>query len=129
MPETLSDGGLYIGTIRVRLNGHAYVFTQAKYDKPVTSAYERDSGEEHADGAPRLIAGHHQKDPEKISGEVKAYRGTPEPPQLVPFAYRHRDGKTRYWAFGPLSLNYSNAQVTSYTCELVPIFNQPAAGN
>lgn len=104
----LSDKGLQRGAFSpITLDGYTYLLKTGTRSKPVVSNFEK--GET---GLP--LASSHVVDFQKLSGEIMAYAGTPEPSQLKPFLY---DGL--YWALGNLTLNASTEGLRSYTCELV----------
>lgn len=103
---SLSDKGLIRGSVKVTIDGYVYLLKTGNRDKPVKSNFEYDEN-----GKP--LASSHVVDFQKISGEIMAYSGTPEPSQLVPFSY---DGK--YWSLGNLKLNYATEGLRSYSCDV-----------
>lgn len=106
----LSDKGLVRGTpYTITLDGYSYLFKTGSRAKPVVSNFEKGS-----DGLP--AASSHAVDFQKLSGEIMAYAGTPEPSQLVPFTF---DGK--YWTVGNLTLTASTEGLRSYTCEVTAL--------
>ena len=115
--NTLSDGGLVRGTqFTATIDGYTYLFKTGARSKPIRSNFEYG-----ADGLP--VASAHARDFQKISGEIMAYAGTPEPSQLVPFTF---DGV--YWTVGNLTLNSSTENLRSYTCEITQLAGtSPAA--
>jgi hypothetical protein len=112
---TLSDKGLIRGSVKVTIDGYVYLLKTGSRDKPVKSNFEYDEN-----GRP--LASSHVADFQKISGEIMAYTGTPEPSQLYPFSY---DGK--YWTVGNLKLNYTTEGLRSYSCEVTQLAGTAAA--
>jgi hypothetical protein len=106
---TLSDRGLVRGSVKVTIDGYTYLLKTGQRQKPVVSNFEKNEY-----GRPG--ASSHVADFEKITGEIMAYAGTPEPSQLYPFSY---DGK--YWTVGNLTLQYSTEGLRSYTCEITAL--------
>jgi hypothetical protein len=112
---TLSDRGLIRGSVKVTIDGYVYLLKTGQRQKPVISNFEKDEN-----GRP--LASSHVADFEKISGEIMAYNGTPEPSQLFPFPY---DGK--YWTVGNLTFNYATEGLRSYACEVTQLAGTAAA--
>lgn len=112
---TLSDRGLVRGSFKVTIDGYTYLLKTGQRQKPVVSNFEK--GE-----LGRPEASSHVADFEKISGEIMAYAGVPEPAQLFPFSF---DGK--YWAVGNLTLNYATEGLRSYTCEITQLAGTQAS--
>lgn len=111
----LADKGLVRGSFTVSIDGYTYRFKTGQRQKPVVSNFEKDES-----GLP--VASSHVVDFQKLSGEILAYAGTPEPSQLKPFLY---DGK--YWAVGNLTLNYATENLRSYNCEITQLAGTAAA--
>jgi hypothetical protein len=106
---TLSDKGLVRGSRTVSINGYTYLLKTGTRDKPVKSNFEYDEN-----GRPKSSS--HVKDFEKLTGEIMAYAGTPEPEQLYPFL---DDGK--YWALLNLKLNYATEGLRGYSVEITQL--------
>lgn len=113
--RVLADKGLVRGSFTVSIDGYTYRFKTGQRQKPVVSNFEKDES-----GLP--VASSHVVDFQKLSGEILAYAGTPEPSQLKPFLY---DGK--YWAVGNLTLNYATENLRSYNCEITQLAGTAAA--
>ena len=112
---TLADKALIRGSVAVTIDGYTYLLKTASRSKPVVSNFEKD-----ANGRP--LASSHVVDFQKITGEVMAYTGTPEPSQLVPFLY-----DSKYWALGNLTLTFSTEGLRGYSCELIAMAGTAAA--
>ena len=112
---TLQDKGLLRGSFNVTIDGYTYRFKTATRPKTSTSNFESDEN-----GRP--VASSHVKTWEKISGEIMAYTGVPEPAQLFPFSY-----DSKYWAITGLTLNYATENLRSYSTELTQLAGTAAA--
>lgn len=112
---TLADNGLIRGSFKVTIDGYVYLFKSGTRDKPIRSAFEYDEN-----GRP--LSSSHVADFQKISGEIMAYSGTPEPSQLYPFLY-----DSKYWTVGNLKLNYATEGLRSYSCEITQLAGTSAA--
>lgn len=102
----LSDRGLIRGSFKLTIDGYDYVFKTFTHDKPVRMAREYDEN-----GRP--FSSSYTTDFQKLSGEIMAYAGTPEPAQLFPFAF---EGK--FWTISNLKLNGSTEGVRSYSADM-----------
>jgi hypothetical protein len=107
--STLADKALVRGSVSVTIDGYTYLLKTGSRSKPVTSNFEKS-----ATGLP--LASSHVVDFQKMSAEIVAYTGTPEPSQLVPFSY-----DSKYWAVGNLTLNYSTEGIRTYSCEITQL--------
>lgn len=112
---TLSDRGLIRGSTKVVIDGYTYLLKTGQNARAVRSNFEYDEN-----GLP--LASSHVVDFQKLSGEIMAYTGTPEPSQLQPFNYRGR-----YWTVGNLTLNYTTEGLRSYSCEITQLAGTTAA--
>lgn len=113
--KQLADKGLVRGSVNVTIDGYTYRLKTGQRSKPVVSNFEKDEN-----GNPG--ASSHAADFQKISGEILAFAGTPEPSQLKPFLY-----DSKYWAVGNLTLNYSTEGLRSYNCEITALAGTAAA--
>lgn len=111
----LSDKGLVRGSFLVTIDGYSYRLKTGQRQKPVVSNFEKDEN-----GLP--VASSHAVDFQKLSGEILAYAGTPEPSQLKPFLY-----DSKYWSVGNLTLNYSTEGLRSYNCEITQLAGTSAS--
>lgn len=112
---SLSDKGLIRGSVKVTIDGYVYLLKTGQRQKPVVSNFEKDEN-----GRP--LASSHVADFQKISGEIMAYAGTPEPSQLAPFLY-----DSKYWTVGNLTLTYATEGLRSYTCEITQLAGTQAS--
>ena len=112
---TLADKALIRGSIKVTIDGYVYLLKTGSRAKPVISNFEKDEN-----GKP--LASSHVVDFQKMSGEIMAYVGTPEPSQLVPFLY-----DSKYWAVGNLTLSYSTEGLRGYSCEITQLAGTSAS--
>ena len=106
---TLADKALVRGSVSVTIDGYTYLLKTGARSKPVKSNVEFG-----ATGLP--LASSHVVDFQKITGEILAYTGTPEPSQLVAFSY-----DSKYWAVGNLTLNYATEGLRAYSCEILQL--------
>ncbi len=106
---TLSDRGLIRGSVKVTIDGFIYLLKTGQNARPVRSNFEYNEN-----GLP--LASSHVIDFQKLSGEIMAYTGIPEPSQLVPFLYAGR-----YWTVGNLTLNYATEGLRSFSCEVTQL--------
>ena len=113
--RVLADKGLVRGSITVSIDGYTYRLKTGNRQKPVVSNFEKDES-----GLP--AASSHVVDFQKLSGEILAYAGTPEPSQLKPFLY-----DSKYWAVGNLTLNYATENLRSYNCEITQLAGTSAS--
>jgi hypothetical protein len=115
--QTLSDGALVGGSISVTIDGYVYLFKTFSRSKPIKTMQEGN-----ASGLPG--SSFHARDFQKITGEIKAYTGTPEPSQNVPFLY-----DSVYWTVGNLTLTGSSdiGSTRSYNVELNQLAGTSAA--
>ncbi len=113
--RVLADKGLVRGSITVSIDGYTYRLKTGNRQKPVVSNFEKDES-----GLP--VASSHVVDFQKLSGEILAYAGTPEPSQLKPFLY-----DSKYWAVGNLTLNYATENLRSYNCEITQLAGTSAS--
>jgi hypothetical protein len=112
---SLADKALIRGSIKVTVDGYVYLLKTGSRSKPVISNFEKDEN-----GKP--LASSHVVDFQKMSAEIMAYTGTPEPSQLVPFLY-----DSKYWAVGNLTLSYSTEGLRGYSCEITQLAGASAA--
>lgn len=111
----LSDKGLVSGSVNVSIDGYTYRLKTGQRSKPVVSNFEKDEN-----GLP--AASSHVVDFQRLSGEILAYSGTPEPSQLKPFLH-----DSKYWSVGNLTLNYATEGLRSYNCEITQLAGTTAA--
>lgn len=104
--STLTDRGLVRGSFKVRIDGYDYLLKTGTRDKPVRGAREYDQA-----GLP--LSSSYVTDFQKISGEIMAYAGVPDPSQLQPFTF---DGK--FWSITNLKLNFSTEGLRGYSCDI-----------
>ena len=106
---TLSDKGLVRGSIKITINGYVYLLKGGSHDKAIRSNFE-----DNENGRPG--ASSHVATWQKMTGEIMAYAGVPEPSQLVPFLYAGL-----YWTVGNLKLAYATEGLRSYSCEIAQL--------
>ena len=105
--NTLSDNGLVWGTLySVTVDGYSYLLKTADHEKPVDHKQEFGSTGLFSASASRQL-------PQKISGTIMAYAGTPDPSQLVAFSFL-----SKLWQVGTLKLAQSSEGIRSYSVEI-----------